>query len=120
MRLSSCFSRSKRFAHCIGAKPSEQHPPSTALHTVQFESAHGKKKSAERQTLPDRGATPAPISEPQSMHDMPSAGPLQAAQGANKSKKKRKRLTKAADMLAGAQSMDVEQPASGLRTTLQV
>ena len=52
------------------------------------------------------------------MHvELPPAGPQQAGQGGENSKKKRKRLTKAADMLAGAQRVDVEQPAS---TSLQV
>ena len=96
------------------------------LHTVQPESTVGKKKqnAAERQMLPDRGASPAPTSVPtpmsdsQSMHmDLPPAGPQQAAQGGENSKKKRKRLTKAADMLAEPQTKDVEEPAS---SSLQV
>ena len=71
--------------------------------------------------LTDRGASPAPtpipaptpMSEPQSMHvDLPPAGPQQAAKGGENSKKKRKRLTKAADMLAEPQNVGVEEPAS--------
>lgn len=103
-----------------GAKASEQHPPSAALHPLQPDSTLGKKKphAAERQVFADRGAAVTPVAELDSMHmDLPPAGPQQAAQGVEKSKKKRKRLTKAADMLAGPQSMDVEQAAT---TNLQV
>lgn len=109
-----------RLTRFAGAKISDQHPPSAALHPIQTETALGKKKphATERQVLADRGATFTPVAELDSMHvDLPPAGPQQAAQGAEKSKKKRKRLTKAADMLAGPQSMDVEQPAT---TSLQV
>lgn len=103
-----------------GAKASDQRPPSAALHSLQPDSTLGKKKphAAERQVLADRGATATPMAALDGMHaDLPPAGPQQAAQGGEKSKKKRKRLTKAADMLPGPQSMDVEQPAT---TSLQV
>ncbi|KAL3152366.1 hypothetical protein ABBQ32_001426 [Trebouxia sp. C0010 RCD-2024] len=102
-----------------GAKPAES---SAALHTAHPDSAHSKKKGAERQILPDRGAglSSSPTPEPQrQIMELPPAGPQQTAQGGEKSKKKRKRLTKAADMMAGTQSMDAEQPASGLGASLQ-
>ena len=124
MQFAGCCSQLPRFARDAGAKPSDQHPPSG---TLQPESTLGKKKqnTAERQMLPDReGAAPAnspipsPMAEPQSMHvDLPPAGPQQARQGGENSKKKRKRLTKAADMLAGSQGVDGEHPAA---TSLQV
>ncbi|KAL3142461.1 hypothetical protein ABBQ38_002789 [Trebouxia sp. C0009 RCD-2024] len=106
-----------------GAKPSGQQPSSGALPTAQSESALSKKKAAERQMLPDRGGaglscSPTPEPHRQSL-ELPPAGPQQTAQGGEKSKKKRKRLTKAADMVAGTQSMDAEQPTSGLGASLQ-
>lgn len=58
--------------------------------------------------------TPTP--EPHSMAGN-LAEPQQAAQGADKSKKKRKRLTKAADV---AEGRNVDRPAAGLQMKLQV
>ena len=92
------------------------------MHAAQPENALGKKKGAERQMLPDRGAgrgsSPAPEAQRHSF-ELPTAGPQKTALGGEKTKKKRKRLTKAADM-AGAQNMDAEQPAPGYGASLQV
>jgi len=91
-------------------------PPAAAARrgNAEPEAARQRKKSAEPQAAPQRHSTP----DPQGMNW--GGSDLQAAKAADKGKK-RKRLTKAADLGRGPDSIVGNQsPGAGMKRKMQV